>query len=628
MWFYKIDSPAMKTCKIQILSILTLLFFSTTAQANTCNSHLSQAQNSFDEFIEATDISTLSDEEWNNIEEEFNSTQDHELKKKYLYWLLIYKKRLDLLSPQILGDVLWLEIMKELPEWKNSNSENRRTLWQEISSRSELVYERIARLTSNEIQEYFALNPIQALNLNEVREHQHFTLLMRATTANNTRVVSELLKIPGINVNARGSKQETALMLSINYGALGPFKKLLKVQDININAQDENGYNPLGSAARMASLETHSTEQAAMYLLMLKRLLKSPNINVNIQDQFGLTALAKSIENRSFKIFNVLINTPGIDLDIKDSGGNNYVSLAAFYNQMDILSSLLKTSLIKTVGSEINNKGETALIVAARSSVLPIVAEILKVPGVDPNQKDKAGKTAFMAAAEASNLEVLSDLLKRDGIDINAVDHNGQSAFLKFVIRHLYQSIHPVREKLIFDFLKHPGVNVTLKDTRGHSAFIVLATANHPEILEQLLKVPGANVNITDAEGKTALIIEAFRGRHESVSRLLSVKEININATDVTGRTALIWAAMQDGNTLVIDQLLKSSELKINLQDDWGSTALMMSTYSRGTEVLELLLKDPRIKLDLVNSRGQTAVMIAKHVENAKAESLLLKASK
>lgn len=94
------------------------------------------------------------------------------------------------------------------------------------------------------------------------------------------------------------------------------------------------------------------------------------------------------------------------------------------------------------------------------------------------------------------------------------------------------------------------------------------------EILELLLKA-GANPNLQDSNGQTALHLALMENSTHKVELLLKA-QANPSIADHRGNTALHFAA-EKSSADVMKKLTSSAQLKINLRNGRGYTALMLA---------------------------------------------------
>ena len=86
----------------------------------------------------------------------------------------------------------------------------------------------------------------------------------------------------------------------------------------------------------------------------------------------------------------------------------------------------------------------------------------------------------------------------------------------------------------------------------------------------------------------------------------------DINIQDQWGNTALIWASYW--GHLEIVQLLVEKGADVDIQDNWGNTALIIASYWGHLEVV-IYLVEKGAKIDIQNKDGWTALDLAKTQE-------------
>jgi ankyrin repeat protein len=99
------------------------------------------------------------------------------------------------------------------------------------------------------------------------------------------------------------------------------------------------------------------------------------------------------------------------------------------------------------------------------------------------------------------------------------------------------------------------------------------------------------------------------------VDILLESKEVNINVQNKLGITVLMEAVIKENNK-VVKKLLERQEIKINLQDKEGLTALMHAAKSLHLIIMETLLKR-HAEVNHQNILKQDALMLAISAEGA-----------
>ena len=117
--------------------------------------------------------------------------------------------------------------------------------------------------------------------------------------------------------------------------------------------------------------------------------------------------------------------------DVSESAsylGNRLVK-AVIDDQAELVRHLLATSGIDV--NTVNDRGYTALMVAAESGDTEVVRQLLAAPSIDVNTVNDSGDTALMFAASEGHAEVVKMLLDAPGIDMYLKNDRGDSAWLQ-----------------------------------------------------------------------------------------------------------------------------------------------------------------------------------------------------
>ncbi len=155
---------------------------------------------------------------------------------------------------------------------------------------------------------------------------------------------------------------------------------------------------------------------------LVEDLLKK-GVNPNITEPYrGNTGLIVSMEEGSMDVFNLLVNTPGIDLNKRARNGNTALMLAAWKSNVPAVKTLLSK------GAKVNQSGWTALHYAAAVGNEEIVQILLaKKAIVDAPAPNKT--TPLMMAARSGHIKTAkllldhgADVRLRNDWDMSAVD--------------------------------------------------------------------------------------------------------------------------------------------------------------------------------------------------------------
>jgi len=161
------------------------------------------------------------------------------------------------------------------------------------------------------------------------------------------------------------------------------------------------------------------------------RSAPSPPNAVIFSHKFSFTEMfpqGSCIANFSAKS---LLDQEGIDVNLRDNKGRTALSIAAHPNLLASANLLLKREDVEW--DLPNNDGRTPLFIACAAGNLPVVDLLLKKKGINPNAKDNWGYTPLATVCDFDWLngriieEVVRLLLSHPDTDPCAVDNNGAS---------------------------------------------------------------------------------------------------------------------------------------------------------------------------------------------------------
>uniref|UniRef100_A0A8C8SS43 KN motif and ankyrin repeat domain-containing protein 4 n=1 Tax=Pelusios castaneus TaxID=367368 RepID=A0A8C8SS43_9SAUR len=175
-----------------------------------------------------------------------------------------------------------------------------------------------------------------------------------------------------------------------------------------------------------------------------------------------------------------------------------------------------------------------------------------------------------------------------------------------------FQAIDPQLLKMI----------VNLADGNGNTALHYSVSHSNFPIVKLLIDTGVCDVDHQNKAGYTAVMITPLASAEgdedmEVVLKLLKEGNVNIRATQ-GGQTALILGVSHDRGDMV--NALLSCKADVNLQDDNGTSALMVACQHGNAEIAKLLLAHPGCNTSLTDKSGNSALSVAlksAHVEIA-----------
>jgi len=202
-----------------------------------------------------------------------------------------------------------------------------------------------------------------------------------------------------------------------------------------------------------------------------------------------------------------------------------------------------------------------------------------------------------------------------DKININAQDVKGNTAFLRLCNLQVTAAQLPALQLLVEKYKDKININATNLNREN-----ALSRIKSPEALEYLLKqfstLDITQKFITNFRCETFFSKNCIEGNEPLITHLLKNYQhiIDINDTNLEKDTALISLAEMPARTSILKLLLDyGKNLKINHQNQYGNTALMVACEEKNINAVNILLNSGLdINLKVRNKQGRTAMMIAK----------------
>lgn len=467
------------------------------------------------------------------------------------------------------------------------------------------------------------------------------TPLMYASRAGHVEMVRSLLDL-GASVNIVSARGRTALFEAILQNRESVVDVLLNRKDLLINAINEKEYNrtALMLAVRLGHVN------------IVMSLLQRDDIDVNHQDSSGITALYLATVKGSVYIVHLLLQQPGIDANRGDlMSGRSPLILAAERDNTSIVELLLRNGADPLVKDR--QGGGKAMLRAADYGCISVM-EMMLEHGVDLRCRDADGRTLLHGASSHGKLDVVRFLRERD-LDPNACDKNNFTP-----LHEASCEGHVEVAKALLDM----GANKTLRDRFLRTPFTCAWQYGHVKIMKLLEsdddedsgdfqgsipdeeKLPiwsltksglvdlvkkactARNAGITETEprtGNTALHWAVLSKQDEILRVLLESGKLSVNSLNAHHRTPLHYAAIQ-GNMNAVSELLKHKP-KLNLQDEWGTTALYLAQSNHQMPVAIALI-EAGAEIDVAKIEVQTMFFAAIEMGNIKAVEALIKRGK
>ncbi|MDX9905428.1 MAG: ankyrin repeat domain-containing protein [Bacteroidales bacterium] len=294
-------------------------------------------------------------------------------------------------------------------------------------------------------------------------------------------------------------------------------------------------------------------------------------------------------------------------INAKDENGNTFLHFAAISGDTKLIQFLLDEGALVNAK---NNKGYTPLATAVKEQKYT-AARLLLESGADVNATDIFNYTPIFYAIDNNDLQMMK-LMKENGADINFKDMKSRTP--------LTYSANIDSKTALTEYLLDNGADLNLTSCYGWTPFFY-SCFNGSSRNADILYKSGSAVDLSDVDGETPLFC-AVINNHTDIARFLLERQADINHQNLAGMTPVMIALDSSYSDLSL-YLISQQDLKVNITDTAGYTALFYAVRSGKSNLLEQLLKrgaDPNI----ADRSGATPLLYGCAAENTQMVNLLL----
>ena len=455
-----------------------------------------------------------------------------------------------------------------------------------------------------------------------VRFNDGSTLLHCASRYSKQDIVEFLLKLNQISVNATNNNQATPLMFAcFDGGHLDNMETLIQY-GADINARDIDGSTLLHYASRYSKQE------------IVEFLLKLNLVSVNATNNNQATPLMFACSNGGGVDNMKTLIQYGADINVRFNDGSTLLHYASRYSKQDIIEFLLKLNQI-SVNATNNNQATPLMFACSNGDHLDNMETLIQY-GADINARDIDGKTLLHYASRYSKQEIVESLLKLNQISINATSRN-QATPLMFVFAYgggldnmktliqygadinvsfnngstlLHYASRYSKQEIVESLLKLNQISVNAtNNNQATPLMFACSNGGHLDNMETLIQY-GADINARDIDGETLLHYASRYSKQEIVEFLLKLNQISINATNNNQATPLMFACFDGGHLDNMETLIQYGA-DINVRFNDGSTLLHYASRYSKQDIIEFLLKLNQISVNATNNNQATPLMFA-----------------
>ncbi|KAN0074399.1 Ankyrin repeat-containing domain protein [Elaphomyces granulatus] len=293
------------------------------------------------------------------------------------------------------------------------------------------------------------------------------------------------------------------------------------------------------------------------------------------------------------------------------------LQIAAMQGHVPIVELLLKVHGINP-NFEGGRLQAAPLLLAADKGHSAIVELLLAVVNINPDVRggDGHGHTPLISACHMGHVSIVQQLLARTDVDFNCTGN--YHGFCGTPLITACRERHPEIIKLL---LAKDGIEINL--VHGSTPLVIAAERGLVEVMEILVRDNNLNPNIADEDGDYALGEAAYEGYIDAMKLLLTRPDVDPNIAGPNGTTPLILGACFPD---VVELLLGQQGIDVNCQENSGdfSTALIETARYHRLESAKLLLERDDIKVNIADLNGWTAIHWACYRASLEIVNLLL----
>lgn len=348
--------------------------------------------------------------------------------------------------------------------------------------------------------------------------------IVRALETGVDALYRRLLRHPMTRVGDRDAKDRGLLHTLIEFGSMGQIDALFNsLHAVDVNIQDNAGSTPLHDAI-LASRED-----------AVRLLLQIPGIRVDVTDHKGRTPLALAtywgLSRMALAVIGVLDNSPAAQNDQL-----NALLDATTHGQKELSTRLLQGCGYQNLGSQTDVSGKGLIHRLAMKNWSAVLEECIRLanPPFSINLIDHSGRTALHYAASLGNTESCRVLVEA-GADLRLQDRNGMT-----VAQTAASS--GFKDTLVL-LLQAEGVDANQRDHLGRNLVHWAATLDCTKLMDLLSQRRGVNWTQRDNYGKRPVDI-AYICESKNVGLFLSRKLQTADNYD--------WDAMYSSPAVVV----------------------------------------------------------------------------
>ena len=267
----------------------------------------------------------------------------------------------------------------------------------------------------------------------------------------------------------------------------------------------------------------------------------------------------------------------------------------------------------KSNPGQVNNEGNTALLIAASNRLDYICAKLIDTRKSKPWQVNNDGNTALIYACLNGINNISLKLIGTGQSNPGQVNRKGNTA----LIIACYKTMTHVALKLI-----ETGQSKPEQVNNDGNTALIFACSNKIDIVAlKLIETGQSKPEQVSNEGNTALLFACYKNMDAVALKLIETGQSKPEQVNNEGNTALLFACLYKMENIAI-KLIETGQSKPEVINVNGDTSLMLACSNKMDAVALKLIETGQSNPGQINNNMYTALFLACH---NKMENVALK---
>ncbi|KAH7385727.1 hypothetical protein BKA66DRAFT_608522 [Pyrenochaeta sp. MPI-SDFR-AT-0127] len=337
--------------------------------------------------------------------------------------------------------------------------------------------------------------------------------------------------------------------------------------------------------------------------------------SANLEDSEGRSPLCYAASRGQYEVVEYLTRVQRVDVNHESKSNGTALCIAAAAGHIAVVQELIRCGTIDYNAT--TREGESPLILAVVNNHIDVVVLLLSSGKTNLNAYTNVGLSAFMLAVQGKNMTIIKYLLSQDTLNYRAKSPTTGYTALKWAANNAGLQI--ICQKYIEDGQVRDPCEV-------RSLLLRAVECGLLDVTQKILFHKDFDQILLHSEELGGLLYRAAAssGHLRLLDLLLSTFDVDVDVVDADGKTALFFAA-ENGHVEVMSLLVSTYGADPNRMDtSEGVTPLIQTAREDHRNAAELLLFDYRVDPNAGEGPGWTALTFAAHFGSVEVLELLL----